>query len=278
MIIKVSHNKQDYKINTKQSIDISIPYNFNGAQPNFYDVNPGKLSPFKFAETSYSVANGAGCNVPEISMNIHCTGTHTECVGHLLEKNGSVSECIQDLYMPTVLLTVRPKLFSECSDGYHVAVKGDEKVISKESIEVSYKKHKLNNPLSMIIRTLPNPKEKQFYSFTENYPPFFTNDSLIFLSNKIQHLVVDIPSIDRMEDDGILGNHRIFWSSHDDPKGSVNSDSNKTTESNKSIEYNSGKFSVKQVSEETYVNSHYHQTDFVNKDSNKKNRQQIWGR
>ena len=27
----------------------------------------------------------------------------------------------------------------------------------------------------------------------------------------IQHLLVDIPSIDRMHDDGRLANHRLFW-------------------------------------------------------------------
>ena len=228
MITSIKHNRKTHVIDTSIFKDLSIPYNFNGPQPNFFDVKPGMSTAYKSGTLSYSISDGAGCNIPEISMNIHCTGTHTECVGHLLEKNGSVSECIQDLYMPTVLLTVRPKLFSECSDGYHVAVKGDEKVISKESIEVSYNKHKLNNPLCMIIRTLPNPKEKQFYSFTENYPPFFTNDSLIFLSNKIQHLVVDIPSIDRMEDDGILGNHRIFWGNCNNVRGEINPESTDT--------------------------------------------------
>ena len=59
----------------------------------------------------------------------------------------------------------------------------------------------------------------------ENPPPFFTNDALKFLSNKIQHLVVDIPSIDRVEDDGILGNHRIFWSKCSNPESKVNHDS-----------------------------------------------------
>ena len=67
MIIKVYHNNKDYKIDTKQSIDISIPYNFNGAQPNFYNVNPGQSTPLKSGETIYSVSSGAGCNVPEIT-------------------------------------------------------------------------------------------------------------------------------------------------------------------------------------------------------------------
>ena len=31
-----------------------------------------------------------------------------------------------------------------------------------------------------------------------------------------------------MEDDGILGNHRIFWSTSQDPRGSVDANSNRT--------------------------------------------------
>ena len=87
MIISLQHQGKAYTIDTSHFIDLSIPYHFNGPQPNFYDVNPGKLIPLKVGEKSYSVRDGAGCNVPEISMNIHCTGTHTECVGHLLEQN-----------------------------------------------------------------------------------------------------------------------------------------------------------------------------------------------
>ena len=37
MIIKLCHNNQDYRIDTKESIDISIPYNFNSLQPT-YDI------------------------------------------------------------------------------------------------------------------------------------------------------------------------------------------------------------------------------------------------
>ena len=228
MIVKVEHNGKEYIINTSKFKDLSIPYDFNGPQPNFFNVEPGKVKPFKSGPTSYSISDGAGCNVTEISMNIHCTGTHTECVGHLLEKESSISECIKELFLPTVLITVTPIFFSQCPDDYHVSINNDEKVISKNLVEECYDKYESNQPLSMIIRTLPNPMEKQFYSFSEKRPPFFTNDALKFLSNKIEHLVVDIPSIDRMEDNGLLGNHRIFWSDNGNLKGAINSNSKKT--------------------------------------------------
>ena len=228
MITKIEHNGKEYVIDTTKFKDLSIPYDFNGPQPNFFNVEPGRVKPYESGSSSYSISDGAGCNVPEISMNIHCTGTHTECVGHLLEKESSVSECIQELYLPTILITVTPMLFSQCQDDYHVAISDDEKVISKNIVERSYAKYESNKPLSMIIRTLPNPMEKQFYSFSQILPPFFTNDALKFLSNKVEHLVVDLPSIDRMEDDGLLGNHRIFWSDNGNLNGSINSNSKKT--------------------------------------------------
>jgi len=42
MNIKTIHQKIEYAIDTEKVIDISIPYNFNGKQPNFFDVEKGK--------------------------------------------------------------------------------------------------------------------------------------------------------------------------------------------------------------------------------------------
>ena len=47
MIISISHNKKDYRVDTKNAFDISIPYVFNGDQPNFYDVPEGQLKHFQ---------------------------------------------------------------------------------------------------------------------------------------------------------------------------------------------------------------------------------------
>ena len=122
MILSISHNKKDYRIDTKNSFDISIPYQFNGAQPNFYNVEAGKLKPLQSGETIYSVADGSGCNVPEISINIHCSGTHTECVGHLLKNPGDIGLFLREIIIPTVLITVDPNSFIDSKESYHCSV------------------------------------------------------------------------------------------------------------------------------------------------------------
>jgi len=229
MILSTIHDGTEYQIDTSQSVDISIPYNFNGKQPNFYDVEMGKLSPLKTGDNSWSVADGAVCNVPEISMNIHCSGTHTESVGHLLENSGDIGSILKDGILPTVFITVSPDSFQNTHEDYHCTVNGDESVITAASIKLQFEKKKNLHPHALIIRTLPNNDEKQFLRFSEAPPPFFTNEALMYIYGLgIKHLIVDLPSVDRMSDNGILGNHRIFWGDGLNPKCEVDPKSEKT--------------------------------------------------
>ena len=56
------------------------------------------------ASDLWSVAEGASCNVPEIFMNIHCSGTHTESVGHLLEKSGDIGKILTQPFLSVILI------------------------------------------------------------------------------------------------------------------------------------------------------------------------------
>jgi hypothetical protein len=65
----------------------------------------------------------------------------------------------------------------------------------------------------LIIRTLPNDVSK----LTRRYgggtlPPYFDTDAMEYIvEGGFKHLLVDLPSIDRLYDEGKLVNHRLFW-------------------------------------------------------------------
>ena len=141
MIIEVEHQGKLYQLDTEKFHDLSIPYNFNGPQPNYYDVETGQAVPLEEGGKKWSVAEGAGCNVMEVNFNVHCTGTHTECVGHLLNKESNVSANLKNLIVSAVLVTIKPQPFGDCPDQYHAEVGASEKVISADrfSIELSLK-------------------------------------------------------------------------------------------------------------------------------------------
>jgi hypothetical protein len=66
---------------------------------------------------------------------------------------------------------------------------------------------------ALILRTLPNDDSKLTRVYDEeNIPPYFNADAMEFIvACGFKHLLVDLPSIDRLFDGGKLENHRIFW-------------------------------------------------------------------
>jgi kynurenine formamidase len=75
------------------------------------------------------------------------------------------------------------------------------------------------NPRALVIRTLPNQPDKQHQDYSASTPPYLSREAAeLLIERGIQHLVVDLPSIDRAHDEGRLTAHRIFFGL---PSGSV---------------------------------------------------------
>jgi hypothetical protein len=67
-------------------------------------------------------------------------------------------------------------------------------------------------PRALIIRTLPNQPDKQHRNYSDSTPPYLSREAAeLLIERGIEHLVVDLPSIDRAHDEGRLTAHRIFF-------------------------------------------------------------------
>jgi len=65
---------------------------------------------------------------------------------------------------------------------------------------------------AVVVRTLPNDPQKAVKNHSGKNPPYFTPGAMNFLLDcGVQHLLVDLPSVDREEDDGMLPSHCTFW-------------------------------------------------------------------
>ena len=65
---------------------------------------------------------------------------------------------------------------------------------------------------ALIIRTLPNELSKKQKKYSGSNPPYMHHDAIRFLvAQGVQHLLIDLPSVDREEDDGKLLAHKAFW-------------------------------------------------------------------
>ena len=189
--------------------DISIPLRFDEPQPNAYGVAQASAVAYRSGELIGDTRQGGSCNFEQYTFIPHCNGTHTECVGHITNERISVRQCLKDVFMPARLISVEP----EPLDG--------DLLITTGSLERSsgFVQHEelpattFGTNKALIVRTLPNDESKLTRIYDGDLiPPYFASDVMeLIVVRGFRHLLVDLPSIDRLFDDGKLANHRIFW-------------------------------------------------------------------
>lgn len=217
---------REFHVDLNKGIDISIPLDFHGEQPNTYGVPFADAKAYEDGVFIGDTRRGGSCNFEEYKLIPHCNGTHTECIGHISLERISVHTLLTEGLIPAVLVTVAPVNALKSTDSYIPQKNAEDHLITKASFEKSVERFsaELEFIEALIIRTLPNDQTKFSRNYLETPPPFFSIEAMTFIKNAgIKHLLVDIPSIDRMFDDGLLTNHHIFWdvpqNSHDvDPK------------------------------------------------------------
>jgi arylformamidase len=210
MIITIRKDSHIFETDTEKPLDISIPLAFNSPQPNIYGVKNASANAYEDEHFVGDTRRGGSCNFENIALNTHCNGTHTECVGHITRERISVHDCLQDSFLLANLITVLPENASESDETYAVKLDETDKLITGKSIQNA--KLEIKNAEALIIRTLPNDSSKKSRDYSLQNPPFFSTEAIQFIVELgVKHLLVDVPSLEKLHDEGKLSNHRIFW-------------------------------------------------------------------
>jgi len=197
VIATVQYNSKKLKIDLSQPLDISIPIRSDKPNVNAWYVGPPKIEPEVFDNGVISVAEGAPVNFNKITFHPHAHGTHTETVGHITKETYSVNKHLKRFFFVAEVITVAPEKL------------GEDYVISAKQLQFAFGNKKRE---ALVIRTIPNTKDKKGRQYSNTNWPYFQEDAIKLLVKKgIKHLLVDLPSIDREEDGGELKGHNAFW-------------------------------------------------------------------
>ena len=194
------------KIDLSKPIDISIPLSNTDKNPIAWYIEKPEIEPVKFGDWIGKVSEGSSTNFNNIFFNPHGHGTHTECLGHITREFYSINQCLKQFFFTAKLISIDPE-----------NVNGDM-VITKNQIENSFQKKLMDaeTSLALIIRTLPNLESKKSKNYSKTNPPYLSEEAAIFIREiGIQHLLIDLPSVDREEDEGKLLAHKAFWNVKD---------------------------------------------------------------
>lgn len=200
MEIKLSFEGQNCRVELNSPIDISMPLVAGEANANCFYAPYPEFWPVEAPEFGFigDTNRGGAVNFYNVKINPHGNGTHTECVGHISREKYTINQCLRRFHFFAKLISVWPQ-----------HLENGDRVILREQVADALQGAK---PEALILRTLPNDEWKLRQNYSGSNPPYLHHEAIAFLVNQgVQHLLIDLPSVDREEDGGALLGHQAFW-------------------------------------------------------------------
>lgn len=210
--LQIEHQGRRWRIVAERAIDLSIPIDFEGAQPSCFGAPRASAEPLRVEQFVGDVIAGGSCNCPVLTLIPHCNGTHTECVGHIVEEAFQVTNLAPVMPISCRVATVTPKRLASVRDFVPDPTDATDFVIDTQVLEPLLDSGKLDGCEALVLRTLPNAPDKRVRDWSATSAPYFTSAAMAELAAcHIDHLIVDLPSLDRADDGGRLAAHRAWW-------------------------------------------------------------------
>lgn len=187
---------KSYVAHLSDGIDLSIAIT-DGPQVNAYYAAPADMEPFRQGNWVGEVRQGGSVNYRIVRFSPHGNGTHTECVGHITHEIHSINRHFKQFHCTAQLISITPSLREN----------GDR------VIEAHQLKPLLHGGIdAVIVRTLPNLETKRKLNHSGANSPYFSHEAIQALVDAgCKHILTDLPSLDREQDEGKLLSHHAFW-------------------------------------------------------------------
>lgn len=195
-------NESSVEFDLSQAINISIPVQRQDSVSSF-QIAGANYEDYKDGDFIGNKNKGGPCNLETITFTAHGNGSHTECVGHISLETFFVNDEVEDTFYNAQLVSLPSKAVE------------NGLAIDFSSLDFS----KLDEIKALVIRTLPNTDTKLHKDYSGSPTPFIIpSDMQAIVDAGIEHLLVDLPSVDPEWDGGLLASHHIFWNYPEAPR------------------------------------------------------------
>ncbi len=195
MLCRINIDNKVYQFNWETGIDVSQSFGPGGANPLAFYLPPATREPVRVGDFVGSVPEGGSANCDFIKFCPHGNGTHTECFGHINAGRQSINQNLPNGLYCCQLVSVVPQQID------------DDWVITKELIA-----NKISTPSDAVMVRTQLDAMQIGVNWSGSNPPYFAADALEYLKNLgVEHLLTDLPSVDREDDGGKLSAHHSWW-------------------------------------------------------------------
>jgi hypothetical protein len=156
----------------------------------------------------------SGCSVPLVSVNIHCSQPHLECVSHIHGRacGWTVSDALQNGRMEhAILITPSVQFLSETGETYPCGEPTDRVVCTRALKDALMRLATSRQPETIIIRFRFD--ELPFYPGANEIRswPYLTTECARFVASNFGQFRTNSPSFERKESHGGMWIHSILF-------------------------------------------------------------------
>jgi len=204
MLATYPYHGRTYSFDPAAPLDISLPLAPGEEQVNCFWAEPVEFDTIRVGNFVGSVAEGGSTNYKRVHLTPHGNGTHTECYGHIsADPAALLSNCLRRYLFVARLVSVQPR---PQPNGDQVVLLADVQREFENGPDATV------GPEAVILRTLPNHRAKRTRHYSGTTPTYLEPALAQYLAeHHIEHLLLDLPSVDREEDGGQLAAHHAFW-------------------------------------------------------------------
>lgn len=198
-------------VDFRAAVPLALPLDFQRPHPQHFGAPPAISEAFRIGSFEGEVARGASCNCQRLVLIPHCHGTHTESASHLTIEQRALHDFLPTAPLPALLLSVRPVPAGESDEDTEPPPQAGDRLVTRAALLQAWQPHADARPLALLLNTGTD--------WSDASPPFLSRQLMQELVERgVEHLVTDLPSVDRIDDEGRLTAHRVFFGL---PRGST---------------------------------------------------------
>ncbi len=201
-----------WRVAMDDPIELAVALDFEGQQANAFGLEDARSEAVEAGDFVGDTRRGGSVNCERLTVIPHANGTHTEGVGHISEERVWVADMAPAPLYLAVLLTVRCEELGVSDDGYGGKSEEADLVVSARSLASAMEKIEEPPKLDAAILRIEAPGFEAGARYGDQNPPYLSDEAVRWLRQRgVEHLLVELPSVDRGDDGEVLASHHAFF-------------------------------------------------------------------
>ncbi len=202
-----------WRVDTDAPVELAIPLDFSGEQPRAFSLPPAGAETVEAGGFVGDTRRGGAVNCETVTVTPHGNTTHTEGVGHISQERIFVGDVEVAPLVPAVVLCVGTRRLGDVDEQYRGEFDEDDEVICRAELEKVLAATGVNDAfLQAVIIAVDDERVGGVVDYSGTNPPYLTDEAVGWLREVgCDHLLVELPSVDRESDGGTVPNHHQFF-------------------------------------------------------------------